>query len=223
MAASAEGRRVAPEALRVRDDYLAALLAADLEAARRVIAEALDAGAPARELYLQVLQPALYEVGLRWSRAEISVAQEHLATAATQSNLAWLAERLIDGERPARGRVLIACAEDELHTLGVRMVADFLEAEGWGITFVGAMTPPEGLVELAALADVVAISAALPERIPLVTRAVAALRGAPNAPYIVVGGQAFAGSQERALRTGADAWAADAQDAVRVLDARFAA
>jgi MerR family transcriptional regulator, light-induced transcriptional regulator len=221
MAASAEGRRVAPAALRVRDEYLAALLAADLEAARRVIADALDAGTLARELYLDVLQPALYEVGLRWSRAEISVAQEHLATAATQSNLAWLAERLIEGERPARGRVLIACAEDELHMLGVSMVADFLEAEGWEISFVGAMTPPEGLVELAPQADVVAISAALPERIPLVARAVAALRAAPRTPYIVVGGQAFAGSEERALRTGADAWAADAQDAVCVLDARF--
>jgi methanogenic corrinoid protein MtbC1 len=223
MAASAEGRREAPEAMRVRDEYLGALLAADLETARRVVEDALDAGVPARELYLGVLQPALYEVGLRWSRAEISVAQEHLATAATQSNLAWLAERLRDGERPARGRVIAACAEDELHVLGVRMVADFLEAEGWEATFVGAMTPPEGLVQLAPHADVVAISAALPERIPLVARAVRALRELPECPYIVVGGQAFAGSEARALRTGADAWAADAQDAVRVLDARFGA
>jgi MerR family transcriptional regulator, light-induced transcriptional regulator len=223
MAASAEGRRVAPEALRVRDDYLAALLAADLVGARRVIAAALDAGVSARDLYLDVVQPALYEVGLRWSRAEISVAQEHLATAATQSNLTWMSERLQEGERDARGRVLIACAEDELHVLGVRMVADFLEAEGWEATFVGAMTPPEGLAELAGSADVVAISAALPERIPLVARAVSALREAPGTPFIVVGGQAFAGSEQRALSTGADAWASDAQEAVRVLDARFPA
>jgi methanogenic corrinoid protein MtbC1 len=223
MAPSAGGRCEAPEALRIRDDYLAALLAADLRGARRVIAAALDADVPARELYLKVLQPALYEVGLRWSRAEISVAQEHLATAATQSNLTWMSERLHDGERPARGRVLIACAEDELHVLGVRMVADFLEAEGWEAAFVGAMTPPEGLVELAPSADAVAISAALPERIPLVARAIRALREAPDTPFIVVGGQAFAGSEERALRTGADAWASDAQEAVRVLDARFPA
>jgi methanogenic corrinoid protein MtbC1 len=221
MAASAEGRRVAPEALRVRDDYLAALLAADLAGARQVIAAALDAGVPARRLYLDVLQPALYEVGLRWSRAEISVAQEHLATAATQSNLTWMSDRLQEGERAQRGRVLIACAEDELHVLGGRMVADFLEAEGWEAAFVGAMTPPSGLVDLAPSAEVVAISAALPERIPLVTRAVEALREAPDPPFIVVGGQAYAGSEERALRTGADAWASDAQEAVRVLDARF--
>src|SRR4029079_19416738 len=128
----------------------------------------------------------------------------HLATAATQSNLAWLAERLVEGERPARGRVLIAGAEDELHMLGVRMVADFLEAEGWEITFVGAMTPPEGLVELAPQVDVAAFSARVPDAAPPVARAVAALGAAPATPYIVVGGQAFAGSEERALRTGAD-------------------
>jgi B12 binding domain len=39
-----------------------------------------DTQAPA----LDVLQPTLYEVGRRWSYVHISVAQEHLATAATQ-------------------------------------------------------------------------------------------------------------------------------------------
>ena len=223
MAASAEGRREAPEALRLRDAYLAALLAADIEAARRVIADALDAGTPARRLYLEVLQPALYEVGMRWSRAEISVAQEHLATAATQSNLTWLSERLLDGERAPRGRVLVACAEDELHMLGVRMVADFLEAEGWEITFVGAMTPPEGLVELAARR----------RRRRHLRRAAGAdppgrargRRPARRAEHPVHRRRRPGVRRlgERALRTGADAWARDAQDAVRVLDARFAA
>jgi methanogenic corrinoid protein MtbC1 len=222
MAASAEGRREAPGAQDIRDAYLGALLAADIETSRTVIEDALDSGTPARTIYLQVLQPALYEVGVRWSRAEISVAQEHLATAATQSHLAWMAERLRHGDPAPRGRVLIACAQDELHMLGVRMVADFLEADGWEVTFVGAMTPSEGLLELAPQADVVAISAALPERIPLVARAVAALRTLPDPPFVVVGGQAFAGSERRGLATGADAWAADAEDAVRVLDARVA-
>jgi methanogenic corrinoid protein MtbC1 len=69
----------------------------------------------------------------------------------------------------------------------------------------------------------VAISAALPERIPLVRRAVAALRELPGAPFVLVGGQAFAGSRERALATGADAYAKDAAAAVRVLDERFGA
>jgi MerR family transcriptional regulator, light-induced transcriptional regulator len=205
----------------VLDEYLAALLDADLDGARQVLDGALDAGVPVHDVYLNVLQPALYEVGARWSRAEISVAQEHLATAAAQASMASLASRFERAGRTARGRVVIACAEDELHSVGVRMVADFVDAAGWDVTWIGAMTPSAGLVELAAGARAVAISAALPERIPLVRRAVAALRELPDAPFVLVGGQAFAGSRERALATGADAYAEDAADAVRVLDERL--
>jgi methanogenic corrinoid protein MtbC1 len=205
----------------VRDEYLAALLAADLHGARRVVDGVLDSGVSVHDVYLQVLQPALYEVGTRWSRAEISVAQEHLATAATQSTMAALGDRFHRDGVARRGRVVIACAEDELHTVGLRMVADFLDADGWDVTWIGAMTPAAGLIELAAGADAVAISAALPERIPLVRRAIAALRGLDPVPFTLVGGQAFAGSRARALATGADAYAEDAAAAVRVLGERF--
>jgi methanogenic corrinoid protein MtbC1 len=216
---------VAPEAFadRIRGHYQEALLGADLDGARRILDDAVGAGVPIRALYLDVLQPALYEVGARWSRAEISVAQEHLATAAAQAAMAGLAERLLPEERARRGAVLIACVEDELHSVGVRMVADFLQADGWEVTWLGAMTPSAGLVELARRADAVALSAALPERIPLVGAAVAALRELAEPPFVLVGGQAFAGSRERALATGADAYAHDAADAVRVLDSRFPA
>src|SRR4051812_19992029 len=106
----------------VRDDYLAALLAADLPAARRVLDDALVTGVPVRSIYLEVLQPTLYDVGRRWSHAQISVAQEHLATAATQSAMARLAESLSTGQRRVRaGVAVVACVSDELHSLGGRM------------------------------------------------------------------------------------------------------
>jgi methanogenic corrinoid protein MtbC1 len=70
-------------------------------------------------------------------------------------------------------------------------------------------------------AQVVALSAALPERVPRVAEVCAALRALDPAPFVIVGGQAFGGSPERALRTGADAFATDAGDAVRTLQERF--
>src|SRR3954463_10067467 len=113
----------------VRDAFLRTLLDADLLAARRVLDPAVADGMPVREIYLDVLQPTLYEIGRLWSHAEISVAQEHLATAATQSAMARLAEGLAGGRRPVRpGVALVACVSDELHAVGGRMVADFLEA-----------------------------------------------------------------------------------------------
>jgi len=210
----------------VRDGYLGALLASDVAGAREVLDGAIAAGLPVRRIYLDVLQPTLYEIGRRWSHAEISIAQEHLATAATQSAMARLAEALSDGPRRVRPHTaLVACVSDELHAVGGRMVADFLEADGWKVVFLGQLTPGTDLAALAAEqgATLVAVSAALPERVPQVAEACAALRGLDPAPYVLVGGQAFGGSAERALRTGADAYADDAEAAVRAVRERFPA
>jgi methylmalonyl-CoA mutase cobalamin-binding domain/chain len=195
--------------LELRTRYVDALVAGDLAAAERLIE---DSGTDVRSLYLQVLQPALYEIGRRWEEAEISVAQEHLATATTQSLMARLADRLGDrGPRRDR-RVLVACAEGELHSIGVRMVADFLEADGWDVLFVGALSPPSAVAELAAAqgVDVVALSAALAQRVPEIINAIEALRALERVPVIAVGGQAFGGDADVALRTGADLYAPDA-------------
>jgi methanogenic corrinoid protein MtbC1 len=208
----------------VRDGYLGALMASDVAGARAVLDGAIAAGMPVRRIYLDVLQPTLYEIGRRWSHAEISIAQEHLATAATQSAMARLAEALSDGPRRVRPQTaLVACVSDELHAVGGRMVADFLEADGWRVVFLGQLTPGTDLASLAAEqgATLVAVSAALPERVPQVAEACAALRGLDPAPYVLVGGQAFGGSAERALRTGADAYAEDAETAVRAVRERF--
>jgi MerR family transcriptional regulator, light-induced transcriptional regulator len=208
----------------VRDSYLGALLEADLDGARRVVDDAVSAGMPVSDVYLGVLQPTLYEIGRLWSHARISVAQEHLATAATQSAMARLAERLADGPRRVRpGTALVACVSDELHAVGGRMVADFLEADGWRVIFLGQVTPAHDLAALAAGdgAQVVLLSAALPERVPRVAEVVARMRTLDPPPYVLVGGQAFGGSAERAMRTGADAYAHDAREAVRALNERF--
>jgi hypothetical protein len=56
---------VAPEAFadRIRGHYLEALLGADLDGARRILDDAVSAGVPIRAVCLDVLQPALHEVG----------------------------------------------------------------------------------------------------------------------------------------------------------------
>jgi len=205
--------------------YLRALLDTDLGLARRVLDDAVAGGMAVDDVYLQVLQPTLYEIGRLWSHAHISVAQEHLATAATQSAMARLAESLADGTRRVRpGAALVACVSDELHAVGGRMVADFLEADGWRVVFLGQVTPGQDLAALAAEqgAEVVLLSAALPARVPQVAEVVARLQALDPAPYVLVGGQAFGGSAERAMRTGADGFALDAREAVRALNERFA-
>ena len=190
-----------------------------------MIAAAVARGAPVAALYLDVLTAALHEVGLRWERAELTVAQEHLATAITQSLLAQLAGSLAPAalER-SRGTVIVACTPGELHALGAQMVADFLEANGWAVRHLGASTPPDALAQLAGSLGVtaVALSTSLPDRLPDARRACALLRELPNRPLIVVGGQGYGGRPDLARRVGADALADTPLDLVAYLSDRDA-
>src|SRR5688500_9453533 len=129
----------------LRDEYVAALVQPDARRARALITQALERGADPQDVYLDVLAPALYEIGIRWERDEISVGAEHLASSVTESVMAELAGRMRRGA-PSRGAAVVACVGEELHRLGSRVVADFLEAEGWDVDYLGAMVPVESIL-----------------------------------------------------------------------------
>lgn len=176
-----------------------------------------------RDVYLQVLAPALEEVGSRWQRGTATVAQEHLATALVLSIMATLAPRL--DEPPVVGRsAVLAGTDGELHAVGLRMLGDFLEADGWDIHYLGALTP-EGEVERFTAdmgPDVVCLSTTLTTHLPAVRSTIAALRRLPIPPLIMVGGRAYGGDAAVALGLGADAFAADVGVASEFLRAHFA-
>ena len=207
----------------LRESYLAAVLAPDARGARRLVEDAVDAGVPIRRLYLEVLQPALHEVGRLWEQARIGVAHEHLATQITQSVLARLSARLVPQGVGNGRRAVVSCSPGELHVVGGRMVADFLEADGWTVLSLGADTPPKALARMAEeeRVDLVALSTALPAHLLAAGAACAQLRRLPAPPFIVAGGQAFAGDAKRARAVGADAFASDPAELLGILAERF--
>lgn len=196
----------------LRDDYVAALVRPDARQARVLIADALSAGADPRVLYLDVLAPALHEVGRRWQVGEISVAAEHIASSTTETVMAELAGSL-RADRPERGIAVVACVGEELHRLGGRVVADFLEADGWIVDHVGAMVPVDQIVDAVARrgADLVALSVTLPARVPDLVRACQALKALDPPPLVVAGGQGLGGS----ARVPADLQTHDPREMVR--------
>ena len=207
----------------LRDAYLEAVLAPDARRARALIDDAAADGVPAERLYLEVLQPALHEVGSLWEQARIAVANEHLATQITQAVLAQLAGRLRAGTTGRGRNAIVSCSPGELHVLGGQMVADFLEADGWEVLPLGADTPAEELAGLARRegAELVALSTALPVHLLAAGTACAALRRLDEPPFIVAGGQAFGGDEVRALAVGADAYAGDPGTLLRLVAERF--
>lgn len=208
-------------------EYLDAVLAGDRRRAFATTDRARAAGLGHREVYLEVFQPALREVGRLWQENRITVADEHLATAITQAAMARLYDDLFTVAR-RRGPLLVAaCADSERHELGLRMICDLLELEGWDTVFLGAATPIGSLVEMveARRPAVVALSASISPHLARVREAVRAMRErlGDRAPLIAVGGRPFLEDPELAARLGADLTASDAVEAVKLLQEQTAA
>ena len=199
--------------------YLAALLRIDSDAARHVVERALEAGTPLEAIYLDVLAATQEEIGRLWQVGQLSVAQEHYCTAASQSVLANLGRRAFAARRNGRA-MLATCVDGNLHEFGLRMVADFFEMAGWKTVYLGAGLPALCIVDAvaSAQASVVCLSASLERQVPAVEEALGALRADPRtaAVRILVGGHAFKGDNRSWRRVGADGFAADARAAVQL-------
>jgi MerR family transcriptional regulator, light-induced transcriptional regulator len=190
----------------LRDDYLAALLAGDSIRARHLVDVAVEGGMPLPDVYLSVLQPALEEIGERWESGEVGIAYEHQATAITQGILGALGPRM--RVAPTSGRLAVcACTPGELHSIGIQMIGDFLEADGWEVLLLGASVPAAALAGLVAdeSPDAVALSTASPGLLPGAEEAIRALAEVEPRPFVAVGGRAWRTQQPgRALELGAD-------------------
>jgi len=202
----------------VYEDYLGALRLGDRRKALSVAHGALNAEIDIRDLYIDVFQHAMHEIGHLWETNQITVAQEHLATAITQSVMAQLYSHVF--ARPPIGRTMVAtCIGGELHELGIRMVADFFEMEGWDVYYLGANMPAEDVANIvnSEQTDLLAISVSLNGHVKQARSLIDTVRASPLGPEIkiMVGGHPFNRAPEMCETVGADLTARDARDAVR--------
>ena len=205
--------------------YLDAVRLGDRRHALAVVEDARAAGLGLSALYLEVFQPALREIGRLWQENEITVAEEHLATAITQVAMSRLYTDFCMASNRNGRTLLAACAEKERHEVGLRMICDLLELEGWDTTYLGATVPPDALVGMVVRdrPDVLALSASLAPHLPQVRSVITAVRLATGerVPYILVGGRPFLDDATLAHQLGADAMARDTTEAVARLRERF--
>jgi methanogenic corrinoid protein MtbC1 len=200
-------------------EYVHALLGGYRAAATRMVLDAAERGEPVRELYLEVLQPALWEIGRLWQMNRINVAQEHFCSAATEVLMSQLLPQATPAAPCGHG-VVVVCVSGDLHGLSARMVADFFDMAGWDTYFCGANTPHAAVVEAVVErgARVLAVSASMVCHLHTLQALIAQVRADVRCAglRVMVGGHPF--SVEPALwqTVGADGTAADAQGAVQL-------
>jgi methanogenic corrinoid protein MtbC1 len=98
-------------------------------------------------VFMEVLVPALRQIGEAWYRGEIQITTEHFASAYLRGKLLSLLQMY-----PSRRRsplILVGCAPMEQHELGSLMMAVLLRSEGYRIEYLGPDIPIDDLADYA--------------------------------------------------------------------------
>ena len=204
---------------RLASGYLLALLEGDRRRASRLILDALERGQSVRNLYLNVLLPAQEELGRMWLASEINVAEEHFASQTTKMVMAQLLPHA--AFQPPNGKTVLAAAvAGNQHDIGLQAVADFFEMDGWRTIQLGANVPIRDLVQAVDCfeVDLLGLSASQSTQLEIVRNTIQAVRAGPRGDVvkILVGGLAFAESGDLPEQLGADGYAPNPVEAVKL-------
>ena len=205
----------------VAREYVALLRQGDRQLASELVMATMRSGATLRDIYLEVFQRALREIGRLWQLNLISVAQEHYCTAATQMIMSQLYPHVLAGGR-TRGTLVATCVAGNLHEVGIRMLADMFELHGWKTFFLGSNMPDEAVLAMVAErgAQVLAISATLAPHVGAVHELIVRLRTDARFAQVrvIVGGHPFQVAAGLWKEVGADGHAADADEAIALAE-----
>ncbi len=204
--------------------YLNALLRMERHAASQLVLEAVASGVSVRDIYLSVFQPVQYEIGRLWQINKMSVAQEHYCTATTQLVMSQLYPYIFTGQ--AEKRVVVAtCVGNELHEIGVRMVADFFEMDGWNSIYLGANVPTDALLTTlySQQADLVCLAVTMTYHLRSAQEIIATMRSHAELSHvkILVGGYPFKADPDLWKELGADGYGEDALAALSIANQLF--
>jgi methanogenic corrinoid protein MtbC1 len=196
--------------------FFDALRNGDRDTAIATALSEIGRGISAEEVLLQLLIPAQAEVGSKWQEGGWSVAQEHLATTCTDEVLTAVTTHA-GTARPTYGKVVVACVEEEWHSLPARMFAELLLLRGWKQNFLGVAVPSNSLKSFLANAEPVAVALSCSVAMNLIGAAdcidAAHSLGIP----VIVGGRGFGRNDHRARKVFADAWGQNLDDACKTL------
>jgi DNA-binding transcriptional MerR regulator len=122
----------------LRGQWLAACMAYNESAADQVINQAL-ALYPVESVMLELLLAGLHEIGESWYQGELSVQQEHFASALALRRVNAIISAAPAPTRP--GTILLACPAGEMHSFPLLLLSLLLRRRGWNTVYLGANVP----------------------------------------------------------------------------------
>jgi len=132
---------------RLFQQYMEPLLRGERKHCRDIVTQALDNGVRPRELYYDLIWPAMEQVSALYREHRINRAAEHMATRINRTVADHIQTRL--ARKPSiQKRILIACADGEPEEFSAQMCSDLFEADGWDVYFLGGGVPHDEITAL---------------------------------------------------------------------------
>lgn len=196
----------------IAKQYARAAIAGDENVCAKIIDQQIRQHVPLVRIYQQVLGEAMLYIGKWYEVAAIDVGQEHLASAITERMMG----RVVHYAPPIRTTTktaVIGCVAGNYHSIGPRMISDYLRLSGWKAFYLGANTPTESF--MSSIAEhhpkLVLLSVAFEEDRQTAVDLIAKLReslSGNNSFLIGVGGRQASLQADEFISAGADFTAA---------------
>ena len=189
------------------DDAILRGLKAD---AGRLAAEALQTESEL-SLVENHLIPALDRVGEDYERGKVFLPQLLSAAQAAQAVF-----EVIRSSIAAKGKLVVATVQGDIHDIGKNIVKTVLENYGYEVLDLGRDVPPETVLNTVREQGVrlVGLSALMTTTLPAMEKTVRLLGTLKQPPVVFVGGAVV--TPEYAAQVGADHYAADARQSVEI-------
>lgn len=200
--------------------FISILLREDDQAALEFALGLIEKGMTPDELYEGVFADAARVMGDMWSTDDCSFYDVTVGTGRIHRLVREFSHQFQSEQRypGGTGRILLACAADEQHSLGIALLAEFFVRDGWDV-HIGPGLGSEGLLDKVRESeyDLLGFSVAVSSRISKLQQDIRRARQVSRKRDIrvLVGGQLITADPSLTQRIGADGHAVDARSAVR--------
>lgn len=196
-----------------------ALYALDGQTATAISTELVEAGMEPQRILQEGLAEAMLEIGRRWNAGEVFLPEVVAAAEIFKQCQAIVEPALLaSGGQTLGHRVVMATVKGDLHDLGKNMVGAMMKTAGFEVHDLGKDVPAERIVEAVRELEptIVGLSALLTTTVPEQRGVIQALEdaGLRRAVKVMVGGAPV--TEDWAKQIGADGYAPNAPEAVRV-------
>lgn len=203
----------------IYEEAAEAIINADREAAEDVARRALADGVAASDIMANGFVRGIQEVGDLFESGEVFL-PELMMSANAMAGATEITNAALEGEAAeTKGRIVIGTVQGDVHDIGKAIVIAYLKANGYEVIDLGRDVSAEAFVTRAAeeKADIIGMSALLTTTMEEQRKVVNLIRERGLPFKTVVGGAPC--TQRWAEQIGADAYAEDASEGVRKIDA----